>query len=466
MSRPAGSFTAILAVAWLLFAAAVYLPDVGRGFVKDDFGWVGAGRAALHAPSDALVPAAPGFYRPAVAFTFAADYLLHDVRPRGYGFTNLALYLLCIGAISLLCRAAGLSPPAATLAAVVWAVNPHGINMAVVWISGRTSLCLTLFAVLAAIAVTRRRYVWTAVCVAAALASKEEAIALPLMLFAWHRLVVRDDRSAETPRAEWRVVVALVAPTAIYLAIRMQTGAFMPWSAPSYYRFSFAPTLVLRNVFEYADRAATIGAIAIALTAAASRLAPAIERSRLRLLAAGVVWTVGAYGLTVFLPIRSSLYAVFPSVGAAIGAAAIVEGMMARVAARHGASERAAALRLAVVLGATLLAMVPVYRARNARYVEPARLSERALRTIDADAAAAVHGVIVLHDVDDPMSSFVGAFGTFARDAVRLHSGRDVNVWIDPPPGEWQLAGLHPPYPREPKTTFAVEHGRVYKVGP
>src|SRR4029077_13530166 len=107
VSRPAGSFTAILAVAWLLFAAAVYLPDVGRGFVKDDFGWVGAGRAALHAPSDALVPAAPGFYRPAGAFTFAADYLLHDVRPRGYGFTNLALYLLCIGAISLLGRAAG-----------------------------------------------------------------------------------------------------------------------------------------------------------------------------------------------------------------------------------------------------------------------------------------------------------------------------------------------------------------------
>ena len=107
MTRRSGVFAAILAGSWLLFAAAVYLPDIGRGFVKDDFGWVDAGRAALGAPIDALVPGAPGFYRPAVAFTFAIDYLLHDVRPRGYGFTNLALYLLCIGAISRLSRAIG-----------------------------------------------------------------------------------------------------------------------------------------------------------------------------------------------------------------------------------------------------------------------------------------------------------------------------------------------------------------------
>ena len=467
MTRRSGVFAAILAGSWLLFAAAVYLPDIGRGFVKDDFGWVDAGRAALAAPIDALVPGAPGFYRPAVAFTFAIDYLLHDVRPRGYGFTNLALYLLCIGAISRLSRAVGLSAAAATLAAVLWAANPHGINMAVVWLSGRTSLCLTLFAVLAASAIVRRRYVSTSVFLAAALASKEEAIALPVILFAWHRLVARDDTGdGVAPRDAWRAAAALAAPLGIYAAVRLQTAAFMPWSAPSYYRFSFAPLVVARNALEYADRAASIGAIAIALAAAAYRLSPVVDRARIRLLAACTAWSVGAYALTIFLPIRSSLYAVFPSVGAAIGAAAIVEHMMARAAARPGASERTAAMRLGVVLGAALLAMVPVYRARNARYVEPARLSERVLRTIDADAAAAARGVIVLQDVDDPMSSFVGAFGTFARDAVRLHSGRDVDVWIEPPPGEWRLAGLRPPHPRAPRTTFAVERGRVFKVGP
>ena len=45
----------ILTIAWTLFVAAVYLPDVGRGFVKDDFGWVETGRAALDSPSQALL---------------------------------------------------------------------------------------------------------------------------------------------------------------------------------------------------------------------------------------------------------------------------------------------------------------------------------------------------------------------------------------------------------------------------
>jgi hypothetical protein len=455
------SFIAVLIVAWAMFATAVYLPDVGRGFVKDDFGWVEAGRAALHAPADALMPRTPGFYRPAVAFTFAADYLLHDVRPRGYGFTNLALYLACIGAILVLCRALGLSPAAATLAAVLWGANPHGINMALVWISGRTSLCLTLFAVLSAIALVKRRYVWTAVCVAGALASKEEAVLLPAILLAWHWLLIAgEDDDGARRRVDWRLVVAVGVPAALYVAVRMQTGAFTPSSAPAYYRFSFAPAFVLSNLFEYTDRAATIGAIALLITAAVYRLTPSVDRSQRRLLAACLVWYAGGYSLTLFLPVRSSLYAVFPSVGAVIACAAIVEGMMARAA-----NQRAHMLRLGGVMAVVLLAMVPAYRARNGRYVEPARFSERALRTIERDAPGApAGGVIVLHDVTNPASSFVGAFGTFASNAVRLHSGNDVNVWIEPPPGDWQLAGLRPPRPREATTAFAVDRGRIFRV--
>src|SRR5947199_9501692 len=103
VSRSGPAFMIIVAASWLLFVTAVYLPDVGRGFVKDDFGWVETGRAALDSPSQALLPKTPGFYRPAVTLTFAADYLLHDGRPPGYGFTNLALDLLCICASGALC---------------------------------------------------------------------------------------------------------------------------------------------------------------------------------------------------------------------------------------------------------------------------------------------------------------------------------------------------------------------------
>jgi hypothetical protein len=137
-----------------------------------------------------------------------------------------------------------------------------------------------------------------------------------------------------------------------------------------------------------------------------------------------------------------------------------MEATMIRAAAR-----RASMVRLAAVMAVLLLAFVPTYRARNGRYVEPARFSERALHIIGRDSAALpADGVIVLHDVEDPTSNFVGAFGTFASNAVRLHTRRNVNVWIDPPPGDWQLAGLRAPRPQEVSGAFAVERGRIFNV--
>jgi hypothetical protein len=451
----------VLVGAWVLFAVAVYLPDVGRGFVKDDFGWIDAGRAALQAPSVALLSPAPGFYRPIVALSFAFDYFVHGVEPRGYGFTNFALYVGCIAALWSLCRTLRLPPAAATLAAIVWAVNPHGINVAVVWISGRSALCLTLCALLAAAAIVRRQYAWTALCVAGALASKEEALVLPAILLIWHGLLVRDG-TGDGRRDWWRAVAALVVPTAAYVAIRMHSGAFTPASAPPFYRFTIAPALVIRNALEYVDRAATISAIVLALAWVAYRVRPAVDRAEGRLLAACAAWFVGGYCLTLFLPVRSSLYAVFPSAGAAIACATIAQNMLARAT-----GERADMRRLGALFAVILIVMVPTYRSRNYRLVEPARLSARALRAIDADATRAPSGgVIVLHDDDDPASSFVSAFGTFAGNAVRLRTARDVDVWIDPPPADWRLAGLIPPAAGQPYAAFALERGRIFKVDP
>ena len=54
-----------IAIVWLLFTAAVYLDDVGRGFIKDDFGWVLDGTAALQHPLRSFVGGWQGnFYRP------------------------------------------------------------------------------------------------------------------------------------------------------------------------------------------------------------------------------------------------------------------------------------------------------------------------------------------------------------------------------------------------------------------
>src|SRR5436305_8487014 len=192
--RGTARFITIVGAAWLLFVAAVYLPDIGRGFVRDDFAWIARGRDALARPANSLLPDQPGFYRPLVTASFAADYLWHGLSARGYGATNLLIFLACVAALWVLCRRLGLSVFAAAVAAFTWSVNPHGINMALVWISGRTSLFVTLFAILAAIATLERRHVSTAVFVAAALASKEEAVILPFILLTWHVLVLVDER--------------------------------------------------------------------------------------------------------------------------------------------------------------------------------------------------------------------------------------------------------------------------------
>ena len=102
--------------------------------------------------------------------------------PRPYGFTNLALYFLCIAAIWGLLREAGLTRTAAWVGAFAWALNPHGINMAVVWLSGRTSLLLTACAALSARAFLRRQRVAGSLMLLGALLSKEEATVLPFVL--------------------------------------------------------------------------------------------------------------------------------------------------------------------------------------------------------------------------------------------------------------------------------------------
>lgn len=164
----------------LLVAAllAIYGPGIGRGFIKDDFVWIAQNRT--EGPADLLVPflQAPDFYRPVVALSFAADWRLFGVEPLGYGLTNLALLLAAAVALGRLAVALGLPRGGAFAAAAVWSLNFHGINMALLWISGRTSLLATLFALLAAGAFVRQRP-QAAGWALLAMLSKEEAVLLP-----------------------------------------------------------------------------------------------------------------------------------------------------------------------------------------------------------------------------------------------------------------------------------------------
>jgi hypothetical protein len=476
-------------VAAVLLVAAVwaaYAPYVGVGFKQDDFGWIAGSRVRQASDWAALFTRNTGFYRPAVAVTFALDELAFGMRPLGYGLTNLALLLACLFAIAALARALGLAPGAALAAGAIWALNFQGINMAVVWTSGRTALLLVLFAALAANALVRRHLVRAAVFTLLALLSKEEAVTLPVLLFVWAGMLAggrpqgaapahviqpesdageRGFTAAGAARFCWRAAVRtawpLAVPLAVYAVLRHFSGAFGPLSAPPYYRLTFAPRAVAENALKYVDFAATFPAALVLLGAALAGVVPRPSRWEVRIAILGLAWLVAGYAITVFLPIRSPLYACFPAVGASLAAAALLGAVWSR-------STAPARTRLAIAGLVLPFLLLPVYWARNVRHAKGARLSAQLLydlktasRDIPADAV-----VVLLDDPRlGPTERLPAAFGTLYDIAVRDTLGRPTRSWIEPPPDGWRLSGLQPPDPAAPRVVFALRNGRLVRQG-
>jgi len=436
-------FVTLTSIVGLVFVAAVYLPAVGQGFVKDDFRWLADARTALAEPARAVLPRLPNFYRPVVTASFAADYALFGLDARAYGLTNLALYIACAAAICSLLRAAGLGRAPAAAGALAWALNPHGINMAVVWLSGRTSLLLTLFAVVSMLAFLRGRRWIGAAWLLAALFSKEEAVALPFVFLVWLFALGSGEEKDRFGRIH--DALALFAPLVVYIAARAQTPALMPSTAPSFYRLTADPRVVGVNALSYFDRSVTffafmtlVAGVAYGLASIRARLhrdlpLGAAGPTRLpQLLAAGLAWLVGGYAVTVWLPVRSSLYAVFPSVGAAVICAALVEAM------RDGSGRRARGdLRFGVALVA-MLAFVPVYQRRNDRWVQPARLSARIVQALTtAPPVPGSTGAVLFEDEPGGYATFDTALGALASSAVQVVTNLPLEARIIPPGHPW-----------------------------
>jgi hypothetical protein len=235
-------------------------------------------------------------------------------------------------------------PPAACLfAGALWLLNFHGINMAILWISGRTALLLTLFSVLAAAAALRGRPAAAALAFGAML-SKEEAVLLPVPLLVL-LLATRASRRHVAVAA-----VGLGVAEAVYFALRIQSGSMTPQTAPAHYQFTFDWSQVGTNVIQYADRAATFTLLTIVLLLAIARTLPVPDKAERRLMLVGFVWALAGFAMTVFLPVRSSLYACFPSVGIAWAGAALATAIWRATPVRR--QQRAAIARSDPAVGA------------------------------------------------------------------------------------------------------------------
>jgi hypothetical protein len=209
LARRATALLGLAAVVTIFIV--VYGPLAGHGFISDDFGWIQRSRLQTSTDLRPLVPHGNDFFRPAVALSFALNHAMFGNQPFGYGLTNVLLAVACSLAIVVLLVRLGLPVGAAALGGSLWLFNFHGINMAVLWLSGRTSLLLTLFAALAAVLVARGRYLLALVPLALALLSKEEAVALPFLLGGWLALDA-DGRAGRRRVAIWMIAsVAVLA---------------------------------------------------------------------------------------------------------------------------------------------------------------------------------------------------------------------------------------------------------------
>ena len=457
----------------------IYLPAIGRGFISDDFRWIVENRIGSTDDLAALFSANIGFYRPLTSLSFAADHAAWGTHPLGYGVTNLILCLAAAAALFAVARRLGLPAGPALLASGAWLLNFHAVNMAVLWLSGRTALLASAFSLATAYAVLDGRHLVAGILALLAMLSKEEAVVLPVLLtvFQWAEarragtgpaeagfyvegfeagpaeagLYVEDvgagpaeaglyveDVGAGPVKAGLHMetganvesgfsrTMPLWTALLVYLLLRWQSGAFWPANAPDYYQFSWSPAVIGRNILEYADRAGTVFAFVAVVFVAAGRLRWAdVSPPERRVLIFAATWIAAMYALTVFLPVRSSLYALLPSIGSALAVGAIG----AAAARRNPARVRTAALALVVV--ATLL--IPVYRSRNARWVGLAALSASVMQTIASDARGRSSGHVVLIDAPQERFNLASAFGNLLPEALQLHVGAGWTGEIVPP---------------------------------
>jgi hypothetical protein len=420
-------------LAWIvLVLAAIYVPDLGHGFLKDDFAWIATSR--LHGLTDVVrlfTDPTPGFYRPVVGLTFGVNEALFGLGPRGYGATNFLLLLVCVSLFAALVTALGFERQYGVLASALWTLNFHGINMAVLWISGRTALLLCAFALGAALAWVRGRTWLAGLLTLGALCSKEEAVLLPLILTVWavalpQRLPATGHRLSED---HWSGLARRSAPLwialGVYLLMRVRTPSLTPTTAPWFYRFTLDPGLIARNVLEYADRSLTFMAIALLALVLISRRVPRLEASERRFVLAGAIWLVGGFAITVWLPVRSSLYACFPAIGSALAATAIARAMWRDVALATRTRVFTAALLLPFLLW-------PLYHARNASLSSQGRLSAHVIAYVhDAVTRDPAIDAIVFQDDPQQRPTLFATFGGLLPLAVELETGRSIVVSLE-----------------------------------
>lgn len=418
---------------------ALYAPFLGGGFLTDDFAHR---ERLLHMRTLADLVTAPdvfGFYRPLTQISLWIDAGLFGAAGAGYRSVNLALHAAVLAAAYLVARLVIGSAVGASLATLAYALTPKAHPIAVLWISARAELLMSLFVLVAVAAWMCWQYSgrreWVGLLVAAYLAAvlcKETAILLPIVLLA---LPVRT--TAWGPRLG--VAALLSAVAVIVLMWRAQVGARMPTSADALYLPSMPVGRLLHNLQNYAGRMAPgplAVVLAVGLGAAAAGGLPRLIATLPRALAAqfgvaivGVVWAVTLLAPALPFVARSELYVYLPVFGLCLLAGSTAASLLEQPA------------RQSMTWGAlgVCIAVLALYQGGRAREMHrDARFSRQFVAAIEhsADIAASA-GPIEIVPGDATTARFLqDAIGGYLPVVLRLaFPGRLIDGSIGPHAG-------------------------------
>ena len=397
------------AAAILFGVLVLYAPFVGGGWMTDDF--IHAARAQEATAATALTSADPfGFYRPLPQLSFAVESRLWPDRPVAARLVNVALHA-CVIAAAFLVATRLLTPRAALLATVAFALTPKAHGIAVLWMSARPELLAALGSLLAVAAwiswvrSARPLYLFTAVaCCTAAMLSKESALLLPAVLAV-------TPAGARLPPRTWTYGVAWLAiPVAAALCLRIAAGAMLPGSTDAHYTLAWSPERWFISLENYLPRSlpSALGLLVVTLAVRlAARCTPlegaAAERLSTRTLALyACAWFVACVIPVLPLVARSELYVYLAGFGFCLLAGHVAGRLLA------GCRRRTVTTAMVIYVAAAGAYLV----SRNKAIHDDLMFSRRLVEAIAADPLlAAYKGAVVIVPAD-------GASERSLRDAV------------------------------------------------
>jgi hypothetical protein len=288
-----------------------------------------------------------------------------------------------------------------------------------------------------------------------AMFSKEEGVLIPAALLGWAAVEAWIERRPLWTLRNAGFAAASCAMGALYFVFRLRSGALSASSAPEFYRLDFSVPRVLSNGPQYLDRSLTFSVAVLLLFYVAYRPALGdIVRRQSRLFWFAAIWWICGFAITMFIPVRSSLYACAPSIGVSIVAAALLYDAWTRLDRQR----RTRAIQAGVIIPFLLW---PVYHFRNKDLVDATDVSARtiaALRRVAQQRGA--NSTVVLKDDRSHRASIDTALGTGLQDAADLLVSPRIKVWMDPPPADAELGGIGPA-PAHTDVTLRLKDGEL-----